>query len=456
MSPRTTINTFGLQAQFAPKGFKAGGRVDRELTAFDRELTQFAQEQVALQLQGKSVSKRKREELEQEYRKQALSNEKRFEARLAKAYRHDYGGKIPTEYLKQAVRAVKNMLERVRFYTYSIQAIPITDYAPPLAGQDGGKKFTELENKSWASISEPGDSREEGWHQSDTADEEIIRNLQKADVVALAEVSADRPDEPAVKKDNLAKKPKKKGNLLPQKHKEHSTSFFSKALKRPKVEPKALAPCDIPIESVEDPHSAGQTSGDELDNQPKEGFTKVHLGSPWQEKHEGEIKRESVERLLPPDAFDGVEFSAPTPAAYVSPPNRTPMAWEFPVELSPSPPPHWESRAPTPGLDPREELKKAIESGSIDDITHYLNQAHPGTVGQRSRATFRLGRDMTQGKEIQVDLYLQGSGPTSRVASPRLSVDRTPNVPELISEEVPPDVSETAQIKEWLSSAEHS
>lgn len=371
-----------------PNGFNRQGQVARVLKEFDQTLSMSVQDTLKLERThlSRHLSRKEKEEKETELRKQALPNEAEFEYKLAKAYRKDYGQPIPSRYLKQVVRSVKNMLERVRFYTYSPAFIPIADYAPPITNKPAGKKFTELENKSWASISEPGDERYPGWHQSTTAHDDIAEWLEET-----TPCPSEKNEDVSESESNRTKR-------------NHSQDSLQSARKRPSLSP---------LEADEDGPS---------DNSEHTHF-RPFIGSP-----DAEESVASFSRLFM-DQDDLNDYpSAPTPQAFPLSPLDEPYValsrYAFQNETSAL----QVSRAPTPGLDFREALIEAVnkQPRSTHDIVHYFNLAHQGRPEQKARALFRLGKAFEQGREIDIDQYLSAenapeypdSGPPSRCESP--------------------------------------
>lgn len=393
MPIRNTTTQYQNTASF--KGFKRNGPVARTLKQFDQKLTAAVAD--AMALENSPLNDADKETRAEELRKKALPDEREFEKKLAKAYRQEYGQTIPEKYLKQTARSIKNLLERVRFYTYSPNIITVADYAPPAANKPGGKKFTELDNKSWASISEPGDERYPGWYQSTTKNEDIITWLNESGPDALRG-STERPVEPAgderptthshpIKKRGRflesGETPSKRQSLSPSEHVD--TSASERSIKSPFLQV-----------GTSEPESAGTSSP-----------AYSHDLTEWP------LEEHNLFSNVPTPSYTGLfsddDLSMPVPR---------------PTTQSDSP---GISRAPTPGLNFYDELVHALkaEPRSTDDIVHYFQLAHEGRPEQKARALFRLSRDLEQGKDIDMDRYLHhpystlpGSGRSSRAQSP--------------------------------------
>lgn len=399
------------------KGFKRNGPVARTLKEFDKKLTESVKD--ILKLENSPLNSANKAERAEDLRKKALPDEREFEKKLAKAYRQEYGQAIPGKYAKQAARSIKNLLERVRFYTYSPNIIPVADYAPPAANKPGGKKFTELDNKSWASISEPGDERYPGWYQSTTKNEDIMTWLNESDADVLPSVigpsGALVGDEGQISRNRQSQK---RGHFLepdetPSKRRSLSscktldTSASERSTKSPFLQV-----------GTSEPESAGMSSP-----------AYSHDLTDWP------LGEHNLFSNIPTPRYTGLldddDLGIPI----------------LPFATQPDAP--WISRAPTPGLNFYDELVQALraEPRSTNDIVHYFLLAHQGRPEQKARALFRLSRDLDQGKDIDVDRYLhlpysssQGSGSSSRAHSPEQVFNRpvdnldtaegTPTTPE--------------------------
>lgn len=421
MSSPISINSSRINSSALMfKGFNRRGQVNKVLRDFDKQLDHSIQDELALR--GSHLEESEQEELETELRKQALPNELEFEKRLSEAYRKDYEKNIPEKYLKQAVRCIKNMLERVRFYGYSPSTVHVKDYAPPFDDETGGRKFTELENKSWASISEPDDERYPGWHQSTTPEEDIIRWLQEPDEATdTTEQVVSR-----LKRTDVAQE-----KTAPGKHRATSLDALP-------THPNKKSRAHSGKMSSEDSNSSVMDTTVARDQSPAKEPINTTDHPSHQTPHRSEWSQYpgSMSDQAGKDAADeqqmspfGTEekmglLSAPTPGRAISP-GLPAYNWKAPRFVFPVPS-RWQSRVPTPGLDHREELNEALQKTppSVSDIAHYFNLAHQGTKGERARALFRLSRDIAHDKNIDIDQYLTGSGPSSRQASPHSESSR--------------------------------
>lgn len=420
MSSPTSIHSSRISSSALMfKGFNRRGQVNKVLQDFDNQLERSIRDDLALR--SGHLKKSRREELKTELRKGALPNEPEFEEKLAKAYRKDYEQKIPEKHLKQAVRCIKNMLERVRFYGYSPGVVTISDYAPPLKDQQGGKKFTELENKSWASISEPDDERESDWYQSTTPEKDIIHWLREVDEDTNTTVRAAS----RLKRNNAALE--SQSMSPPGKHRATSLDALpthpDKKSRKTSREQSSELPGSPAMDTIV---VRDQSPAKEPFDTTDHPFDKTPYHAEWDQSPESTSSdtgkdKAHEERLSPFDTEEEMGFiNAPTPRGYTSPSPHLP-AFDWPPLRFDSPvPSRWQSRVPTPGLDHRKELNEALQKSPmpISDITHYFNLAHQGTKGESGRALFRLSRDIAHGKKIHIDQYLTGSGPSSRQASP--------------------------------------